>query len=232
LDRPEDPTFAVTTPAELISPQWIVILPVSAATLVDVVSRELAQVIDRDSATWRPLPEAVAELLVTLAAPARLAAHLRVVHDVACQLTDRLAARHPALVFDADAVRFGAASHDIGKVRYPDELVVPGSKHETAGPVLLVAHGVPARLARFAGTHASWTAPETTLDDHLVSLADKIWKAQRRADLEDLVTAELAVAGQVERWQAFTDLDDILDELAADADARLAYQAQYPVHAP
>lgn len=41
-------------------------------------------------------PAAVTELLVSLAAPARLAAHLRVVHEVAWQLTDRLAAAYPA----------------------------------------------------------------------------------------------------------------------------------------
>jgi hypothetical protein len=181
---------------------------------------------------WRPLPAAVSELLVLLQAPARLAAHLRVVHDVAWQLTDQLAARHPALVVDPDAVRYGAASHDIGKVIHVEELIGPGSRHEAAGRALLIAHRVPQQLARFAGTHASWTAPDTNIDDHLVSLADKIWKAKRVPDLEDLITAELAQTCRIERWQAFADLDDILNDLAASANARLAYQAQYPVHLP
>jgi len=129
-------------------------------------------------------------------------------------------------------VRYGAASHDIGKVIHVDELVGPGSRHEAAGRTLLIAHGVPQQLARFAGTHASWTAPDTTIDDHMVSLADKIWKAKRVSDLEDLITAELVRTCRIERWQAFADLDDILNHVAAGADQRLAYQAQYPVHPP
>jgi len=52
----------------------------------------------------------------------------RVVHDVACQLTDLLARRHPALAFDKDAVRYRAASHDIGKVIHVEELTGPGSE--------------------------------------------------------------------------------------------------------
>jgi len=66
----------------------------------------------------------------------------------------------------------------------------------------------------------------------MVSLADKIWKAKRVSDLEDLITAELVRTCRIERWQAFADLDDILNHVAAGADQRLAYQAQYPVHPP
>ena len=193
---------------------------------------ELARVLDPDESRWRPLPAAVGELLMLLDAPARLAAHLRLVHDVAWQLTDQLATRYPALSVDPDTVRYGAASHDIGKVIHVDELVGPGSRHEAAGRTLLIAHGVPQQLARFAGTHASWTAPDTTIDDHVVSLADKIWKAKRVSGLEDLITAELVRTCRVERWQAFADLDDILNHVAAGADQRLAYQAQYPGHPP
>src|SRR5436305_13849132 len=135
----------------------------------------------------------------------------------------------PPLAFDGDAVLYGAATHDIGKIDHPDELTGPGHQHEPAGYRLLIARGVPARLARFARTHAGWTAPDTTIDDHLVSLADKIWKANRVPDLEDLVTAEIAATCGIQRWQAFAELDDILDGLAAGADDRLAYQARHPV---
>jgi hypothetical protein len=44
-----------------------------------------------------------------------------------------------------------------------------------------------------------------------------------------LVVDRLAAAGGVEAWEAFMALDDILDELAADADERLAYQASHPI---
>ena len=33
---------------------------------------------------------------------------------------------------------------------------------------LLLAHDVPDRLARFAGTHGTWTAPDRTVDDLLL----------------------------------------------------------------
>ena len=45
---------------------------------------------------------------------------------------------------------FGAATHDVGKVLQPSELSGPGSAHEPAGHALLLAHGVPERLARIA----------------------------------------------------------------------------------
>ncbi|SNS88309.1 hypothetical protein SAMN05421812_102202 [Asanoa hainanensis] len=176
----------------------------------------------------QPLPDDVHELLTALDAPPRLVAHLRAVHDVACVLTEVLADRYPALGFDRAAVRYGAATHDIGKVVHRDELTGPGSRHEPAGEALLVARGIAPGLARFAGTHGSWTAPHTTIDDHLVSLADKIWKAKRVEDLEDLVTARIAVDCGIARWEAFSGLDDILDAIAAGADERLAYQARHP----
>jgi hypothetical protein len=171
--------------------------------LWSVASPDLARALDPHSSTLRPLPAEVGELLVAVHAPARLAAHLRAVHDVAWQLSGQLAASFPALVFDREAVLYGAATHDIGKVAHPDELTGPGHRHEPAGYDLLVAHGVPARRARFARTHASWTDPDTTIEDHLVSLADKVWKAQRVPDLEDLVIARLASSCGTERWLAF-----------------------------
>jgi hypothetical protein len=184
---------------------------------------------DAGDLALQPLPVDAVNLLRLLDAPPRLAAHLRAVHDVACQLTDLLTRRHPNLTFDRSAVLFGAATHDIGKVIHVDELSGPGSAHEQAGHALLLTHRVPERLARFARTHGSCTEPEITVEDLLVSLADKIWKAKRVTDLETLVIDRLAVATGVEHWQAFTDLDDILDQLATGADQRLAYQASYPI---
>src|SRR5262245_1407042 len=125
------------------------------ATVVAVSSPALASALDPGDRTLRALPAHVRELLVTLEAPARLAAHLRLVHEVAWQLTQRLAAAYPALAFDQAAVRYGAAVHDIGKVIHVEELTGPGSRHEPAGYRLLIDHGVPAVTARFARTHAS-----------------------------------------------------------------------------
>ncbi|GGN87804.1 phosphohydrolase [Actinoplanes lobatus] len=173
-------------------------------------------------------PEAVG-LLVELGAPARLGAHLRAVYAVACDLTGWLAAAHPAVVFDRAAVLFGAATHDIGKALHREELSVPGSRHEPAGERLLLGRGVPARLARFAGTHGSWHEARAGVEDHLVSLADKIWKGARVEDLEHLVVERIADVSGIAGWEAFVSLDDRLQELAAGADDRLAFQNGFPV---
>lgn len=175
-----------------------------------------------------PLPTAAAQLLLDLDAPPRLAAHLRAVHDTAWQLTAALLRDHPGLEFDRDAVLFGAATHDIGKAIHVGELSGPGSAHEQAGYELLVQHGVDESLARFARNHATWTTPDISTEDLLVSLADKIWKAKRVQDLEDRLVVRLVATAGGSAWEAFMRLDDILDRIARDADARLAFQARHP----
>lgn len=177
----------------------------------------------------RPLPDEVAALLERLEAPPRLGAHLRAVHDVACELTDWLQRRYPRLAFSREAVLFGAATHDVGKIEYIAELSGPGTKHEEAGRALLRAHGFSAELARFAGTHGSWTRPDASTEDLIVSLADKIWKNKREPELEDLLVARLTRASGKETWEEFLALDQVLGRIGEGADARLAFQASFPV---
>jgi hypothetical protein len=177
----------------------------------------------------RRMPGSVEDLLLSLNAPPRLAAHLRLVHDVACSLTDAVAREFPSAEFDRAAVLFGAAIHDIGKTLYPAELSGPGARHEHAGYELLIAHGIEEHLARFARTHASWHDADIRFEDLLVSLADKVWKGKRVEDLERLVIEQLVAAEGRAPWEAFMTLDDILTRLAADADERLALQAIHPV---
>ncbi|MGW1777650.1 HD domain-containing protein [Streptomyces sp. NPDC002143] len=196
-------------------------------TASTVLSIALDETSDPD---LRPLPAEVAALLAEVGAQPRLVAHLRAVHDVADRLVDWIGAHCPAAAVDREAVLFGAATHDIGKTLHPGELSGPGARHEEAGRELLLAQGVRPDLARFAGTHASWTAPDVGLTDLLVSLADKVWKNKRVADLEDLVVAELSRAGGRPVWQEFLDLDEFLTGLGEDADRRLAWQAAHPVH--
>lgn len=175
------------------------------------------------------LPPAAAALLFAQKAPPRLAAHLRLVHDVAGQLSNWLATSYPSLYFDREALLFGAATHDLGKVLHPEELSGAGKLHEPAGQQLLLDAGVAPQLARFAATHGSWTVPGITLEDLLVSLADKIWKAKRVIELEQLVVDRLVNASGQEPWEAFLALDDQLGKLAEGADDRLAFQNSYPV---
>lgn len=164
------------------------------------------------------------------AATARLAAHLRAVHDVAHQLVDWVEQHYPAVILDREAVLFGAATHDVGKTVHLDELSGPGSAHEEAGQALLIGHGISPELARFAATHASWVHARGGLDDLLVSLADKIWKNKRVPDLEDLVVARLAQATGRASWEEFLALDGVLARIGDAADERLAFQASFPIH--
>jgi hypothetical protein len=159
----------------------------------------------------------------------RLAAHLRAVHDVAAQLLAWLHRHHPTLAVDHHAVLFGAATHDIGKVEHPEELSGPGCAHEPAGHQLLLRHGVAEHLARFALTHAQWNRDEATTEELLVSLADKIWKGKRAADLEQRIVQRLTTANGGQLWETFLSLDDVLTGITEDAEARLAFQASCPV---
>ncbi|MFC3450049.1 HD domain-containing protein [Amycolatopsis speibonae] len=176
----------------------------------------------------RPLPDDVSALLEELSAPPRLAAHLRAVHDVACSLADWLEKQHPDVAFDREATLFGAAVHDIGKTIHREELSGPGSAHEQAGYELLVSRGIDADRARFARTHAAWNA-DVGVEDLLVSVADKVWKAKRVTDLEQLLVDRLTVVSGQPSWEVFLALDDMLDRIAATADGRLAFQASHPV---
>lgn len=179
----------------------------------------------------RPLPDRAQVLLRDLEVPPRLAAHLRLVHDVASRLLDRLARDHPDATVDRAAVLFGAAVHDIGKTLHTAELSGPGSAHEQAGYRLLLDHGVPEPMARFARTHADWTSPGIALEDLLVSLADKIWKAKRVPELEQLVIDRLSAASGQPPWETFLTLDTALTDLAEHSDRRLAFQNSHPITA-
>ncbi|MFE6843925.1 HD domain-containing protein [Streptomyces sp. NPDC057686] len=175
------------------------------------------------------LPPVVAALLRELAAPPRLAAHLRLVHDVAGRLADWLAAYCPGLPFAREAVLFGAATHDVGKAVHTAELSGPGSAHEAAGRELLLAHGFTEEQARFAATHAGWAAPGISVEELLVSTADKVWKGKRVPELEDLLVGRIAEAAGTEPWAVFLDLDELLGRIADGGDRRPAFQAAFPV---
>ncbi|MEH0933920.1 hypothetical protein [Micromonospora psammae] len=88
--------------------------------------------------------------------------------------------------------------------------------------------GIEPSLARFAATHASWGTTAVEFEDLLVSLADKIWKAKRVPDLEQLVVDRLAAASGEEPWQESLNLDDHLDKIAVDADHRSPSRTAIP----
>lgn len=174
----------------------------------------------------RPLPPEAEKLCRILNAPARLVAHLSLVHDAACDLVAGLQRSFPTLAFDRDAVLFGAATHDLGKVLHHNEITGHGNQHEADGPSLLVQNGVSAASARFTRTHARWNEPAIEIEDLLVALADSIWKGKRHDELEQLVVGKIAAAVKNEPWEAWSKLDEVLTAIAARSDERLEMQGR------
>ena len=117
----------------------------------------------------------------------------------------------------------GAATHDIGKTIYTNELSEAGHKHEQAGLQLLLSLGISEEKSKCAASHSSWSE-NSTLEELLVSLADKIWKGNRVQDLEDLLIERISTETKTERWEVFGLLDSIIDDIAKDADKRLSFQ--------
>ena len=159
--------------------------------------------------------------------PPRLVAHLALVHDVAWRILDALVQRWPTLVIDADSVRFGAATHDLGKLIHPHELTGPGQQHAADGPALLIVAGVDPQHARFSATHRTWRTQPVAIEDLIVALADTCWKGSRDAVLEQQVIAYIQVVQPEEPWETMLFVDQLVEDLAVGADARLAWQAQF-----
>lgn len=176
------------------------------------------------------LPPELSALLAELKAPPRLEAHLRLVLGAAEALLQGLAATWPQLAgtaYDPDLVRFGAASHDIGKAVVPAELRAPGHAHEPAGERLLRERGYAPAQARFCISHAAWEQGDIGCEDLLVALADKIWKGKREPALERRLVKLLALRLGEPEWQVFTSLDDLIAPIAAQADSRLDWQNRH-----
>jgi hypothetical protein len=159
-------------------------------------------------------------LLAELGASPWLVRHHELVLEAAVVLCDRLR-RDLGLAFDRERVLAGASLHDAGKIIHTAEMSHPGHQHEAAGERLLLDNGVPATVARFCVTHASWTA-DASIEDLLVALADKLWKGKREDDLERRVADVIARASHREAWEVFDALDAICEAIAADGPTRLA----------
>lgn len=178
---------------------------------------------------YRDLPEEAKRLCARVSASPRLIAHLTLVHDAACTLIERMEAAFPALAFDKDLVRFGAATHDLGKAIHTNELSKSGKEHQAGGMALLESLGVPRERARFALTHGHWDEPgNDSFEDLLVALADKCWRGRRNERLEASIAERLTLSTNEPVWSCFAKLDEILTSLAKDADSRLAWQGSFP----
>ncbi|MEM9654690.1 MAG: HD domain-containing protein [Actinomycetota bacterium] len=192
---------------------------------------DLASLFDEAGAGgWVELPVLARQAIEHVDSPPRLAAHLVLVHDVAFRIAEWAEQRWPDLKVEWDAVRFGAAVHDIGKATESAELLGPGSRHEPAGQRLLEEFGIDPSMARFAVTHGAAVSDATLgLEDLFVILADKVWKGVRMPELEERISSEVSDRLQLDRWDVQVDVLDFLDALAETADERLSWQTSFPV---
>ena len=172
------------------------------------------------------LPNEAEVVFRKLPIPPRLYAHSLLVHDVANKLIEAITGTWNNLNIDENLVFFGAAIHDIGKCIHTNELSEKGHKHEQEGTNLLISLGVPEEKAKFAAVHATWSK-KSTIEELVVSLADKIWKGSRIQDLEDLLIEKISTKTKTEHWEIFCLLDSIIEDITKDADKRLSFQNNF-----
>ena len=158
-------------------------------------------------------------LLKQLGADAHLIQHLQLVGEAATLLIQ--ACQQLGIEFDAQLVELGAAVHDAGKILYPAEMYAPGSLHEAAGEQLLLQHGVAPHIAHCCVSHASWQEVQTSFEERLLALADKLWKGRRESALELLVIQQAATRLECSEWDIFNQLDSVFEDIAANGDLRL-----------
>lgn len=158
-------------------------------------------------------------VLREIGAPERLIRHGELVAEAAERI---LEAVQPLAAVEARLVRLGARLHDAGKTLHPHELERSGRAHEEEGGALLLRHGIDPRVARMCLTHARWReAPDVTLEELLVALADSLWKGRRDDELEQRVIDVVAARAGVGRWDVFTPLADAFERIAAGGQDRL-----------
>jgi hypothetical protein len=93
--------------------------------------------------------------------------------------------------------------------------------------------GISEERARFAFTHGNTEISQNVrLEDLLVALADNCWKGKRPEQLENKAVDLLSSVSGRPVWDCYSELDDILGSLAADADGRLAWQAEFGTSLP
>ena len=172
------------------------------------------RLISANSLNLLPLHSEVEVIFKELAIPPRLYAHSLLVHDVANKLAEAITSTWENLNIDKNSVLFGAAIHE------------KGHKHEQEGKRLLISLGVPEEKAKFAVTHATWFE-KSTIEELIVSLADKVWKGSRIQDLEDLLIEKISTKTKTEHWAIFCLLDSIIEDITKDADKRLSFQNNF-----
>jgi HD superfamily phosphodiesterase len=157
--------------------------------------------------------------------PPRLLAHLTIVYEIAKDILAWIKESYPEIRVNQKEVLFGAIIHDIGKVIAIKEIHHSGSTHESVGFELLTnTYGIDPKTARFTYTHSDWFNKDATIEDWIVSLADKVWKGKRIESLEDLIVQQICKQTNREKWEIFINLDEFLQTITRDAHQRILMQ--------
>ncbi len=157
-------------------------------------------------------------LIGRLALPAKLEEHLGHVATAASELVEAL--RSMGVPVDEDAVVAGARLHDIGKSVVQAEVNEPGNEHEARGRELLRDHGVPDLVARAAWVHGNWKDRAESLEDLLVTLADKLCRGARHDELERATVKTIAKRCSLDHWDVYPWFIAACDDIALGAGQR------------
>lgn len=159
------------------------------------------------------------KFLEQLKAPEHLKTHVKLVGEAADILIETF--QDLQLQLDYAFIRTGVAIHDLGKIKYLNEMSGPGSEHETEGEKMLLEIGVSEQLARVCISHARWEEMECSIEELIIALSDKLWKGKRVEELELEVIDRAAELLKLKRWDLFSDLDFKFEAIAAAGDERL-----------
>lgn len=165
-------------------------------------------------------PAEALQLLQALGAPPRLLRHHEFVAEAADALLRELSKAF-LLRLDSRTVLVGAALHDAGKIRFPEELSGPGNAHEQGGEGILLDAGVAPEIARICRTHARWSDSDARLEDLLVAAADHLWRGMRTEELERRLVEAIVDASEFSRWEVFAAADEIFSSVAEGGEDRL-----------
>lgn len=158
-------------------------------------------------------------LLDELDAPDRLKTHVRLVGEAADLLIEKFT--ELGLPIDFNFIRIAVAVHDIGKIKYTNEMSGPGSEHEPEGEKILLDLGADPKIARCCMSHSRFSTMECSIEELIIALSDKLWKGKRVEELElEVIDACAALTGN-DRWDMFSELDHHFELIAEGGDKRL-----------
>ena len=104
-----------------------------------------------------------------------------------------------------------------------NELYEKGKNHEMRGKLILENLGFKKEESRFALTHGNWTDCHL-IEDLIVCLSDKIWKGKRVLGLEEKVCKTISGELNIDFWEVYIKLDEILSNLSNNSDELILWQ--------